>query len=99
MLLEFRLANYRSYAAEKRFSMVAGSGKELPSNTMTIKGFERYPLLRSAAIYGANASGKSNLLQAFGFFRSFVLRSSENRQEGDTIPVSPFLLDPKLAKK
>lgn len=99
MLLEFRLGNFRSYAAEKRFSMVAGAGKELPSNTMKIEGFERYPLLRSAAIYGANASGKSNLIQAFAFFRHFVLRSSESRQEGDKIPVHPFMLDPRLAKK
>jgi len=99
MLLEFRLANFRSYSADKRFSMVAGSGKELPTNTMTAQGFERYPLLRSASIYGANASGKSNLIQAFAFFRYFVLRSSENRQEGDKIPVYPFMLDPELAKK
>ena len=99
MLLEFRLANFRSYSADKRFSMVAGSGKELPSNTMTALGFERYPLLRSASIYGANASGKSNLIQAFAFFRYFVLRSAENRQEGDKIPVYPFMLDPELAKK
>lgn len=99
MLLEFRLGNFRSYGAEKRFSMVAGSGKELPSNTMTIEGFERHPLLRSAAVYGANASGKSNLIHAFAFFRQFVLRSSEPRQEGEKIPVSPFMLDPELAKK
>ena len=99
MLLEFRLANFRSYAAEKRFSMVAGSGKELPTNTMTVEGFERYPLLRSAAVYGANASGKSNLIQAFAFLRSFVIRSSESQPEGDEIPVAPFLLDPALANK
>ncbi len=97
MLLEFRVGNFRSYAAEKRFSMVAGSGKELLSNTMTIEGFDRSSLLRSAAIYGANASGKSNLIHAFAFFRHFVLSSSENRQDGDKIPVHPFLLDPKLA--
>jgi AAA15 family ATPase/GTPase len=99
MLLEFRVRNFRSYAAEKRFSMVSGSGKELPGNKMTVAGFERYPLLRSAAIYGANASGKSNLIQAFDFVRSFVLRSSESRPEGDKIDVWPFMLDPKLSKK
>lgn len=99
MLVEFRLGNFRSYAAEKRFSMVAGTGSELPTNTMTVEGFERHPLLRSAAIYGANASGKSNLVRAFGFFRHFVLRSSESRPEGDPIPVQPFMLEPVLAKK
>lgn len=97
MFLEFRLRNFRSYAAEKRFTLVAGPGKELPENTMGAEGFERAPLLRSAAIYGANASGKSNLVHAFGFFRSFVLRSTEAREEGEKIAVLPFLLDPKLA--
>lgn len=99
MLLEFRLRNFRSYAAEKRFTLVAGPGKELPGNTMDAEGFERAPLLRSAAIYGANASGKSNLVHAFGFFRSFVLRSTEAREEGEKIAVLPFLLDPKLARE
>src|SRR5437868_3651433 len=99
MLVEFRLGNFRSYAAEKRFSMVAGVGTELLSNTMKAEGLARYPLLRSAAIYGANASGKSNLIQAFHFFKDFVLRSAETRREGEEIPVLPFLLDPALAKK
>jgi len=99
MLLEFRVRNYRSYSSEKRFSMVAGSGKELPGNTMMVDGFDRYPLVRCAAIYGANASGKSNLVSALGFFRSFVLRSSETRREGEPIPVQPFLLDPELSTK
>ena len=99
MLLEFRVRNFRSYAEERRFSMVAGSGTEIPKNTMKIEGFDRFRLLSSAAIYGANASGKSNLIQAFAFFRDFVLRSSESREEGDRIPVLPFLLDPKMAKQ
>ena len=98
MLLEFRIGNFRSYAAEKRFSMVAGCGKELPSNTMTIVGLDRYALLPSAAVYGANASGKSNLIQAFDFYRRFVLGSAESRQERDTIPVTPFLLDQELSR-
>jgi uncharacterized protein len=99
MLVEFRLRNFCSYAAEKKLSMVAASGKELPGNTITFEGFERHPLLRSAAIYGANASGKSNLVQAFKFFRNFVLRSPESRFEGEEIPPLPFLLDVKLQKK
>ena len=99
MLVEFRLRNFRSYAAEKRLSLVAGTGTELPDNRMTIQGFASFPLLRSAAIYGANASGKSNLIQAFNFFQYLVLQSSETRLEGHGIPVQPFMLDLKLAKK
>ncbi len=99
MLVEFRLRNFCSYAAEKKFSMVAASGKELPGNTMTVEGFERHPLLRSAAIYGANASGKSNLVQAFSFFQDFVLHSPESGFDGEEIPAQPFLLDLKLREK
>jgi AAA15 family ATPase/GTPase len=99
MLVEFRLRNFCSYASEKKFSMVAATGKELPSNTMAAEGFERHPLLRTAAIYGANASGKSNLIQAFSFFRNFVLRSPESRLEGEQIPALPFLLDLELREK
>jgi AAA15 family ATPase/GTPase len=99
MLVEFRIRNYRSYAAETRFSMVAGTGSELPGNTMTVRGLERHPLLRSAAIYGANASGKSNFARAFSLVRWLVLRSAESSAEGARFPVSPFLLDPLLAEE
>ncbi len=99
MLLEFRLRNFCSYAAEKRFSMVAATGKELSTNMTAVEGFERHPLLRTAAIYGANASGKSNLIQAFSFFQDFVLRSPESRPDSEKIPVRPFLLDLKLREQ
>jgi AAA15 family ATPase/GTPase len=49
-------------------------------------------LLKSAAIYGANASGKSNLANAMQFMRSFILNSSRETQLEDKIPVERFLL-------
>lgn len=100
MLIEFRIRNYRSYAEEQRFSMVARLAKDLTSNVLTTEGVEHFSLLRGAAIYGANASGKSNLIKALIFLRRFVLRSpemrdeeSEARQKTSEIPVQPFLLD------
>lgn len=48
-------------------------------------------LLRLGAIYGANASGKSNVLEAFRFFRTLVLRKPNNKNVGTG--VIPFLLD------
>ena len=50
-------------------------------------------MLRSAAIYGPNASGKSNLLEAMYFMESFVLESSKEGQEGEPIDVKPFLFN------
>jgi AAA15 family ATPase/GTPase len=52
------------------------------------------PLLRSAAIYGPNASGKSNLLQALRSMRQIVKGSSVSSQRGEKIAVDPFLFDP-----
>ena len=49
-------------------------------------------LLKSAAIYGANASGKSNLVKALGFMRWFMVNSSKETQSTDAIGVEYFRL-------
>jgi AAA15 family ATPase/GTPase len=54
-------------------------------------------LLRSAAIYGPNAAGKSNLLMALRSMKEIVVKSALNRQRGDKLPVTPFKLDVKTA--
>lgn len=50
-------------------------------------------LLRSAAIYGANASGKSNLIKALQYMRGVVIESATMIQPGQTYAVQPFRLD------
>jgi len=71
--------------------MVAGTDKEsLPDNVITT---DKFRLLRSAAIYGPSASGKSSLIEAIGFMRDFVADSARS-QPGDTIGVNPHRLDP-----
>jgi uncharacterized protein len=99
MLIEFRVKNFRSYQDEQTFSMVAGAGKELPANKIKTPALGKQELLRSAVIYGANASGKSNLLRAANFVRRFVLSSAEDRQAGDPIQHEPFILDPVTEKQ
>ena len=90
MLIEFRVKNYRSFRDEQVLSLVAGTRKDLPENRCELKDIA---LLRSAVLYGANASGKSNLVRAMGFMRLFVTSSASERQAGDEIDVTPFLLD------
>ena len=63
MLLDFQVENFRSYHSPKLFSLVASRQEELPDNVMDAKDFG-LRVLKSAAIYGANASGKSNLFKA-----------------------------------
>lgn len=91
MLIEFRVKNFKSFQDESVLSMVASSDTSLPNNTMTSKSF-KHKLLRSAVIYGANASGKSNLIEALVFADRFIRKSARNEPH-EQIAVKPFLLD------
>ncbi len=90
MLVDFRVANFLSFKEEQVLSMVASSDRSLCENVAEAAGFR---LLRSAAVYGPNAAGKSNLIKALEFARSLV-RSSDDIDVGGEIPCKPFLLDP-----
>ena len=60
MILEFSVKNFLSFKEKVTFSMIANSNKELNDNYVEIGGNK---VLKSAAVYGANASGKSNLFK------------------------------------
>ena len=93
MLVEIKVTNFRSYSTPQTISLVKGSGKELSAtNSFSVNAPNKIELLRSAAIYGANASGKSNLLQALQVMRGIVLQSAKEQQRGDLLPVDPFRL-------
>lgn len=94
MLIRFRVRNFRSLKEEQELSLVATSLKDSPEAVSQVAGLN-IRLLRVAAIYGANASGKSNVIRALGYM-GFVVRDSQRswRPEGP-IPREPFLLDPK----
>lgn len=95
MLVEFSVGNFRSFKETVTLSMVAANlnAKEISLDANNTFEPETGPrLLTSAAIYGANASGKSNLVNAIRFMRYFVLNSpKETRPTGD-IDVEPFRL-------
>lgn len=94
MLIEFSVTNFKSIQATQTISLVASPATELQEQNSFItseNGVQR--LLRSAAIYGPNASGKSNLLDAIAFMKSFVTESSKEGQEGEPIDVKPFLFN------
>lgn len=95
MLIEFSVGNYRSFKEPVTFSMVAANlrakNKELnDSNVFIAK--EGLKLLKSAAIYGANASGKSNLASALLFMKRLMVNSSKETQSTDEIDVERFRL-------
>ena len=95
MLIQFTVGNYRSFKDPVTLSMVAANLKAKDKTLDENNSFAATPklrLLKSAALYGANASGKSNLVKALKFMREFVVNSSRETQTGDLIPVEPFRL-------
>jgi len=93
MLIQFLVKNFRSFQGQQVLSMVASTDKVLlEENTIHTPALSKQRLLRSAVVYGPNASGKSNLIAAFAFVQQFV-QSSAERQAGTAIPLQPFLLD------
>ena len=95
MLIEFSVANYRSFRDEVTFSMVA-SPLESQDRELDERNLFAAPgdlnLLTSGAIYGANASGKSNFISAIHFMRHFVINSTNSTDETGGIDVEPFRL-------
>lgn len=75
MLSEFRVSNFLSFDEEQTFSMEAGKVRNNIDRVYTDTGFK---LLKFMAVYGANASGKSNLVEALGFAQSVILRGVPN---------------------
>lgn len=95
MLIEMTTTNFRSLRDKQTFSLAKAKGDELEaSNTFSVKAANEFELLRSAAIYGPNASGKSNFLLAFQTMKRTVLESASSHQRGDPLPVFPFRLSP-----
>lgn len=102
MLVEFSVGNYRSFKEPVTFSMVAANlvakDKKLDENNVFAVDDE-LKLLKSAAIYGANASGKSNLAKALIFMKWFMINSSRETQSTDAINVEPFRLSTDTEKE
>ena len=95
MLIEFSVSNFRSFKEEQTLSLVASADRTHEGNL--IRG-EQLNLLKAAGVYGANASGKSNLLRGIGAMEWFVVNSATKMNQGDSIPrMSPFRLASETA--
>ena len=96
MLVQFMLKNVLSFKEETILDLTAiNAYKEHPCNLIDIGGKEKF--LRVAAIYGANASGKSNLHIAMTFFQKIIAKSLDNVDDGERTAIAnyyiPFLFE------
>ena len=91
MLLNFAVTNYRSIKERQVFSLMAVEG--LPHEESLIRSMNGIPILPVALLFGANASGKSNILRAFGMMRQMVLNSVRLNPDDTLDEYEPFLLD------
>ncbi len=94
MLIEFSIENFRSFKEKVTLSLLSSSDKSLDDNLIKTDVLNNYNLLRSEAIYGANASGKSNIVFALNSLKNLV-KNSHKFQKGTKIDYSPFKLDKK----
>lgn len=89
MLIEFTVKNYRSFHKECTFSLEAQNIVEEPkTNVVALDG---YKIVKTAAIYGPNSSGKSNLISALENMKNCVI-NSVRLNDNETLPYDPFLL-------
>lgn len=96
MLLRFACSNFKSIKDRQEILFTAVKGvKNLPDAPRTVEGYKKNQILPVIAVYGANASGKSNMLEALAFIKRAALRSHVDWENG--IPRKPFRLDPACA--
>ncbi|GLH99202.1 AAA family ATPase [Phytohabitans aurantiacus] len=86
MLRSFRVENHKSIRDEQELSLLPAYDKARP-------------VVSVAAVFGANASGKSNLLDALRWLQSAVLTSYAGWLSGSGVPRTPFRLDPETAAR
>ena len=89
MLLRFKFSNYRSFRSEQELSLVAGPLNDHSEGVFEIPGINER-VLPVAAIYGANASGKTTVLRALQFMNRVIRQSHRLWEPGQAIPLEPF---------
>lgn len=88
MLIRFSVDNVLSFNSEQELLLIPGKNRNLGHHVIKKKKSRDVDILKSAVIYGANASGKSNLIKAIYLMKEILLRG-----ERDTILYNKFKLD------
>lgn len=95
MLLTFSVENFRSFYSEETLNLIPGKSRIHPDHVLKDEHQGRaVSALPLAMLYGANASGKSNLIQAMAFAKKLIVQGTRGEE---TIGVVPFRLNPVAA--
>jgi uncharacterized protein len=89
MLLSFRTANHRSLRHEQQLLLTPEYAADIPSE-------DNRPAVSVVGIFGPNASGKSNVIDALTYMWRMVLGSLRENEPGTGIARHPFALDPAM---
>lgn len=89
MIIEFSLTNFLSFKEKVTFSMLANSSNGLDDNYIAVNDRK---ILKTSAIYGANASGKSNLFKVLANV-ILMLKNSNRADINEKLPIIPFKFD------
>ncbi|MCY3915674.1 MAG: AAA family ATPase [Chloroflexi bacterium] len=93
MLIRFMVENFLSFKDEIEFSMVAGESNEHPDHVTEIRDLR---LLKTSVVFGANQSGKTNLMKAMSFAQEFITHGPSRAKD---FKLTPFLLDSENSGK
>lgn len=95
MLIQFSVRNFKTFKEKATLSLIASNYDKETRKEDNIYEDNKFNLniLKSAVVYGANASGKSKFIDALMFMKSFVTKSSKDSQKGESIRVEPFRLN------
>lgn len=94
MLVQISVRNYKVFKAEAKLTLFASNYDKTTREQENVFEVPKFGLrlLKSAVVYGANASGKTKLIDAIHFMKDFILNSSKESQQGEQIETEPFRL-------
>ena len=99
MLLRFAVTNHLSVCKRQEISFAASSLKDYSDGLIRCSAVGSGSALPAVVIYGANAAGKTNLVNALALMRELVLWSHIKGKPGGRVPRHGFLLDPDFSER
>lgn len=95
MLVNYSFKNFRSFKDASTLEMIPANVRDIPYSILKAKVGQEYKALCSAIIYGANASGKSNVILSLAFFKELIISGNLKNQRCIPIDLVPCFFNKK----